>query len=52
MSSQKPSSTLGNEVRKASAEKKVSRTTGQPELDTTIAVRPPMMTTDETTEIA
>jgi hypothetical protein len=42
----------GNEVLKASAEKKVSRTSGQPLLVRTIAARPPRTTTEETAAIA
>jgi hypothetical protein len=52
MSSQNPSRMSGNEVLKASAEKNVSRTSGQPLLVRTIAARPPRTTTDETAAIA
>ncbi len=51
-SSQNPSRMSGNEVLNASAEKKVSRTSGQPLLVRTIAARPPRTITDETAAIA
>jgi hypothetical protein len=42
----------GNEVLKASVEKKVSRTSGQPLLVRTIVASPPRTTTDEIAAIA